>query len=144
MLKFQRAWCVRNVYLAMQTNQCTTNQSDQVENVIIIAHININSSHLTMSVSSHGPSFFFCPMFLFVFMTLAVQGKSFLQCREMDFIVDVRGVRIHHRTMDRHLSLHLHPRWSEPIVPFVLFQCLERSRFCTLSLLLHTGQQSCC
>jgi hypothetical protein len=57
-----------------------------------------------MSVSSHGPSFCFCLMFLFVSMTLAVWGKSFLQCREMDFIVDVRGVRIHRRTMDRHLS----------------------------------------
>jgi hypothetical protein len=105
MLKFQRAWCVGNINLAIQTNRCTTNQSDPVENVII-ARININSSHLTMSVSSHGPSFYFYLMFLFVFMTLVVyrQGKSFLQCREMDFIVDVRGVRIHHRTMDRHLS----------------------------------------
>jgi hypothetical protein len=103
MLKFQRAWCVGNIYLAMQTDQCTTNQLDPVENVII-ACINVNSSHLTMSVTSHGPSFCFCLMFLFVFMTLAVQGKSFLQCREMDFIVDVCGVRIHHRTMDRHLS----------------------------------------
>jgi hypothetical protein len=85
MLKFQRAWCVGNIYLATQTNQCTTNQSDPVENVII-AHFNINSSHLTMSVSSHGPSF--CIYLMFLFSSNAERWTSLSMCTVSEFIIE--------------------------------------------------------